>query len=77
MQPKKQDDLKQHRHLKDAIRHEQNSGSEEASTPGEGLSGEGADSVLPHLRDFEQKRFENPDWRPAAKPLLLRFRAQE
>lgn len=62
MQSKKHDDLRQRQRLKDELRDTQLRSQKSPSLPhSEGLSGEGAESALAHIRDFEQKRSDNPD----------------
>ena len=61
MQSKKHDDLRQRQRLKEELKDE-SKGSEQSTPPhSEGLSGEGAASVMAHIRDLEQKRSDNPD----------------
>lgn len=62
MQSKKHDDLRQRQRLKEELKDE-SGGSNQSSTPpqSEGLSGEGAESVLAHIRHLEQKRSDNLD----------------
>ena len=62
MQPKNQDDLKQRQLLKEQLREQMNgAGNSTPPKAGEGLSGEGAESVLAHIRDLERKRLETPE----------------